>query len=79
MLEITLKKGYNMYIKRPRLHEALAKMKLWQSQGVDEATETLNMYDELLDTHGEFAAGRFIIDVVLETTQELKGVARAQS
>ena len=72
MLEITLKKGYNMYIKRPRLHEALAKMKLWQSQGVDEATETLNMYDE-------FAAGRFIIDVVLETTQELKGVASAQS
>ena len=68
-----------MYIKRPRLHEALSKMKLWQSQGVDEATETLNMYDELLHTHGEFDACRFIIYVVLATTQELKGVASAQS
>ena len=35
--------------KRPRLNEALTKMKAFQMQGFKEATEALDHYDDILE------------------------------
>ena len=63
--------------KRPRLKEAITTMKLWEAQGITEAQQTMNLYDEILAQQGEFLAGRFIIDVVAQTEQDLQGVINA--
>ena len=50
---------------RPKLPEAINRINLYRSQGFKEADETM------LDTSGEFVAGRFIIELCIEIERVL--------
>ena len=65
-------------IKRPRLNEALESIKLFIIQGYAEATEALDEYHEIKESSGEFTAGRYIIEVVMQIDQELKELKDAK-
>ena len=42
------------------------------NQGNKEADELINEYEEIIKTNGEFLAGRFIIEVYIETQKTLE-------
>ena len=50
---------------RPRLPEAINRIKLYRSHGFKEADEALEEYQTMCDTSGEFLAGRFIIELCI--------------
>ena len=64
--------------KRPRLNEALQSIKLFIIQGYAEAAEALDVYKEIKQSSGEFTAGRYIIEVVMQINQELKELKDAK-
>jgi hypothetical protein len=64
--------------KRPRLNEALQSIKLFIIQGYAEAAEALDVYNEIKQSSGEFTAGRYIIEVVMQINQELKELKDAK-
>ena len=64
--------------KRPRLNEALQSIKLFILQGYDEAGEAIDVYNEIKESSGEFTAGRYIIEVVMQINQELKELKDAK-
>ncbi len=56
---------YNIKMKRPRLNEAINYFKSL-SKNVEPAQMVLDMYAHLLETKGEFFAGKMIIDIMHE-------------
>ena len=56
---------------RPRLPEAINRIKLYRSHGFKEADEALEEYQTTCDTSGEFLAGRFIIELCIEIERVL--------
>ena len=56
---------------RPRLTEAINRINLYRSQGFKEADEAMKEYQTMLDTSGEFVAGRFIIELCIEIERVL--------
>ena len=57
---------------RPRLPFVQSYFQSLQNRGVEIAEEVLVEYNELVETEGEFLAGRFIIEVYIETQKELE-------
>lgn len=56
---------YNKTMKRPRLREAINYFQSL-SKTVEPAQTVLDMYAHLLETKGEFFAGKMIVDVMYE-------------
>ena len=52
---------------RPRLPFVRSYFQSLLNQGVEIAEEVLTEYNELVETEGEFLAGRFIIEVYIFT------------
>jgi hypothetical protein len=59
---------------RPKLQVALDYFKAMRNAGSEEAADLLAKYEEMSETHGEFLAGRFIIEVSINLQDRLKGV-----
>ena len=57
---------------RPRLPFVQSYFQSLQNRGVEIAEEVLVEYNELVETEGEFLAGRFIIEVYIETQKTLE-------
>ena len=64
--------------KRPRLNEALTKIKMFIQQGYVEAIEALELYDEIKEKSGEFAAGRYIIELAITIDNEIQELRNAK-
>tara|TARA_B110000444_G_C18758641_1_gene556422 strand:+ start:796 stop:1005 length:210 start_codon:yes stop_codon:yes gene_type:complete len=64
--------------KRPRLNEALTKMKAFQMQGFSEATEALDLYDDILEKAGQWAAGHYIIELAISIDNNLQELQDAK-
>ena len=64
--------------KRPRLTEALTKVRTFQNQGYDEATEAMELYDDLLNRCGEWAAGHYIIELAISIDNNLQELRDAK-
>ena len=63
---------------RPRLPFVQSYFQSLQNRGVEIAEEVLVEYNELVETEGEFLAGRFIIEVYIETQKELEENAKKE-
>ena len=63
---------------RPRLPFVQSYFQSLQNRGVEIAEEVLVEYNELVETEGEFLAGRFIIEVYIETQKELEKNAKKE-
>ena len=64
--------------KSTRLNEALTKMKAFQMQGFKEATEALDLYDDILEKSGEWAAGHYIIELAISIDNSLQELQDAK-
>ena len=63
---------------RPRLPFVQSYFQSLQNRGVEIAEEVLVEYNELVETEGDLLAGRFIIEVYIETQKELEKNAKKE-
>lgn len=63
---------------RPRLFETINYFQSLERQGINEASQVLIDYNKLKESHGEFIAGRYIIDVYVDMFDYSEEVATGE-